>query len=143
MKKHFIWLTVLLGFICCATFAEDKTSAEKEPESSQQESYWEKTKNYYNELTEKGIDKTGEDAKTWVKEDLEKIGDWEYKIVIVKENNLEKLQNRLNEFGSARWECYWQETGKEGRLFFFKRKKISYLQRIPIGNLLRSYQGNQ
>jgi hypothetical protein len=47
------------------------------------------------------------------------------------------LEQKLNELGNERWECFWMEKKEKEFLLFFKRPKLSYLQKIPQGQLFK------
>ncbi|MEM7351421.1 MAG: hypothetical protein AAF657_11485 [Acidobacteriota bacterium] len=63
----------------------------------------------------------------WIKDDLKNAGTWQYK---VEEVALDDLQERLDELGAERWECFSvNERGKKARLVL-KRRKRSQLREI-------------
>jgi hypothetical protein len=76
-------------------------------------------------------------SKEWLLKDLENIGDWEYKVETFNLKNPKDLEIRLNQLGADRWQCFWVESTKDGKAFYFKRTKLSYLSKIPTGALLR------
>lgn len=108
-------------------------------DKEEQESYLEEARRLYEELM-KGDKDLSEETKRWIKEDLKNIGNWEYKTVLVPHRDIKKTEEKLNELGKERWECFWIEQHKDGLVLFFKKPKISYLQKIPTGNLLRFLQ---
>ena len=75
-------------------------------------------------------------AKEWVKGDVENIGDWEYKIVAFADKAHPELEKELNQLGKSRWQCFWVESTEKNKVFYFKRSKISYIQKMPAGELL-------
>ncbi|MEK0338576.1 MAG: hypothetical protein QQN41_14200, partial [Nitrosopumilus sp.] len=104
-------------------------------ENSQEPSYWDKIKKKFEDLESENKE-LREIAKEWIKEDIEKIGDWEYKVVNLEYESIDELENKLNELGNERWECFWVEKKEEVVVFILKRPKTSYLQKIPKGDLL-------
>ncbi|HNP64375.1 MAG TPA: hypothetical protein PKH39_10620 [Woeseiaceae bacterium] len=78
----------------------------------------------------------------WAAEDLENIGDWEYKVVNLAFRSPEDLQSQLNEFGNERWEVIWLEKSQGGFLAVLKKPSISYLSKIPISQLGRIVIGD-
>ncbi len=105
-------------------------------ENRQELSYWDKIKKKFEDV--KSDDKElSEKAKEWIKEDIKKIGDWEYKAVNIKYESIDELENKLNELGNERWECFWVDKKEKVGVFIFKRPKISYLQKIPKGDLFK------
>ena len=81
--------------------------------------------------------KLTEQTKQWVKEDIENMGDWEYKIVAFGRKATTEMENDLNQLGNERWQCFWVEPSGKNKVFYFKRTKKSYIQKIPAGDLLR------
>ena len=88
----------------------------------------------YDELAE---GRTG-DAVGWAQEDVENIGDWEYRIVELTRADLEA---ELNVLGNERWEAYWIEASVNGVRVYLKRPSISYLSRVPLSVLVRMLAG--
>ncbi len=79
----------------------------------------------------------------WVKEDLKKIGTWEYKTVVLESRDTAGAEQRLNELGQERWECFWMERGDVGVTCFLKRPGRSVLRRtgLPLWQLTRLFTG--
>ncbi len=137
MKKILILIAVFSGVFSLSLAAEE-IKAEK-TEKKTEKSYWDKAKEYYQKVSEKGLE-AGEEAKIWIKQDFEKIGDWEYKIISISSLDLVKMEKELNELGNDRWECFWQQKEKKSFIFFFKRQKVSILQKVPVGTVLKGLQ---
>lgn len=78
-----------------------------------------------------------------VQEDIENLGDWEYRIVEVPNGSAEMQEQRLNELGNERWEIYWVQPATDTVWFYLKRPSISYLSRVPLSTLLRVIAGGQ
>lgn len=78
----------------------------------------------------------------WAKEDLENIGDWEYKVVSLSYTSPDELETQLNEFGNDRWEVIWLEEKPGGFLAILKKPSISYLSKIPISQIGRLVGGD-
>ncbi len=106
----------------------------EEVEFDEENRYWNKAKELYEKAKESG-EKVPEDIKDWIKEDIKKIGTWEYEIVLLdSESNLEE---ELNKLGIQRWECFWIEKRDNGLKLFFKRPVKSYLKAFPAKHLLK------
>ena len=73
----------------------------------------------------------------WAADDIENIGDWEYRVVELSFTSPEDLESQLNEFGNERWEVIWLEDSPAGFLAVLKKPSISYLSKIPISQLGR------
>ena len=118
--------------ICLASIhlhSEDK-------EKQEDKSYLDNLKKLYDEKVESGKEATS-NTKNWVKGDIENIGDWEYKIVAFGKKAPTELEKELNQLGNERWQCFWVEATGKDKVFYFKRTKMSYIQKIPAGDLLR------
>jgi hypothetical protein len=76
-----------------------------------------------------------------VQEDVENLGDWEYKIVEIPNGPAEMQEERLNEFGNERWEVYWVQASTDNFRFYLKRPSVSYMSRVPLSTLLRVLAG--
>jgi len=76
-----------------------------------------------------------------VQEDIENLGDWEYRIVELPNDSAEMQEQRLNELGNERWEVYWVQPAPDNVRFYLKRPSISYLSRVPLSTLMRVIAG--
>jgi hypothetical protein len=76
-------------------------------------------------------------SKEWILKDIENIGDWEYKIQSFGPEQSKEIEKKLNELGKERWQCFWVESSKKEKIFYFKRTRMSYLSKIPTGAILR------
>ncbi len=75
---------------------------------------------------------TARSATDWVSEDVGKIGTWEYRVLEMP-GNPKAIEQRLNEMGRQRWECFAVQPDR----LFLKRPHRSYLQQLPARELLR------
>ena len=82
-----------------------------------------------------------EEAVDRVQEDIENLGDWEYRIVDLSNASPEALETELNSLGNERWEAYWVEPSADGIRVYLKRPSISYLSRVPLSALVRMLAG--
>ena len=87
----------------------------------------------YDELVKDKVDVPVE----WATDDLENIGDWEYRVERLSFTTPEGLAAQLNEFGNDRWEVIWLESTPDGFLAIMKKPSISYLSKIPLSELSR------
>ena len=94
----------------------------------------------YDSLSKQGLTHA-KDAQTWVAEDWNAINAWEYKVVSVDSkqiaSNPEVLEEKLNEAGKQRWECFHVSDGIGGTMFYMKRQKKSYLKNVPLKDMLK------
>lgn len=127
MKRFTACTTLLLALVLvagCEQPADDTSAARKALEELQQK---------YDELVE---DKFG-DPVEWAAEDIENIGDWDYKIENLAFASAEDLESRLNELGNEKWEVIWLERTNDGFLAVLKKPSISYLSKIPLSQIGR------
>ena len=82
-------------------------------------------------------------AVGWAQEDIENLGDWEYRIVEIDERDDADVESALNALGDERWEVYWVADGNGGAKFYLKRPSLSYLSRVPLSTLLRIFPGGE
>ncbi len=116
-------------------------------EVAKEQSYSEKLKEVYEkgvkEAKEKYEETLGDSkkltnkSKEWLLKDIENIGDWEYKVESFGSEEPKEIEKKLNELGKERWQCFWVESNKKEKFFYFKRTKMSYLSKIPTGAILR------
>lgn len=77
------------------------------------------------------------DVMEWAKQDIRKIGAWEYKIIELQTSDPRAIETELNTHGRLRWQCYWIEDMKDGKRFYLRKAGRSYLRLIPAGDLLK------
>ena len=81
------------------------------------------------------------DAMEWAREDLERIGDWEYRVVRLESDEDAAVEARLNALGAERWEVFWIERTSDGLRAFVRRRAVSYLRMLPLSELGRLVPG--
>ena len=122
------------------TMAEDEVKAEEKSYSEKLKEVYEKglkgAKEKYAETVGDGKKLTGK-SKEWLLKDIENIGDWEYKVESYGTEQAKEVEKKLNALGKERWQCFWVESNKKQKTFYFKRTKLSYLSKIPTGAILR------
>ena len=114
--------------------ADDKSYSEKLKEVYEKGLKGAKEK--YAETVGDGKKLTGK-SKEWLLKDIENIGDWEYKVESYGPEQAKEVEKKLNVLGKERWQCFWVESNKKQKTFYFKRTKLSYLSKIPTGAILR------
>ena len=87
----------------------------------------------YDELAGDRLD----DPVEWASEDLENIGDWEYKVVDLSAVPASELETLLNELGNDRWELVWVDERGGEHVAIMKRPSVSLLSKIPLSQLGR------
>ena len=83
------------------------------------------------------------EAVGWAQEDIENLGDWEYRIVEIDERQDAGIEAELNALGDKRWEVFWVLDGNGSAKFYLKRPSLSYLSRVPLSTLLRIIPGGE
>ena len=135
-------LSLTIVFVSSSSFL----LAEEDPKPKEK-TYSEKLKEVYKKglkgAKEKYAETVGDGkkltdkSKEWMLKDIENIGDWEYKVVTFGTEEAKEVEKNLNELGRDRWQCFWVESNKKQKSFYFKRTKMSYLSKIPTGAILR------
>ncbi len=116
----------LISALTTGAVAQD--DAEAEPD------IWAEIRRLYEMAKEAGEQVPG-DVADWFKQDLDRIGDWEYRLLVVSSLSNDKLEAKLNELGADRWECFAVlHDGGTIRLFL-KRPVKSYLKHVPITDM--------
>jgi hypothetical protein len=100
----------------------------------------EEIRELYESAREKG-EQVPKDLYDWIRQDLQSIGDWEYRIVEVARREATWLQARLNDLGTERWEVIWIEPQGDGARIYCKRPVRSYLSQIPLSQLMKILPG--
>jgi hypothetical protein len=96
--------------------------------------------NSYDELA-KLVDRNSGDAVQWAQDDIENLGDWEYRVLELADRKPSTIEAALNEAGDERWEVFWVEMEPGITRFYLKRPAVSYLSRVPLSVLLRTLSG--
>ena len=86
-------------------------------------------------LYEEAVNAAPEDPVGWARDDLEKLGDWEYRIVVVTNGDAAATEAQLNELGKERWEVFWVTESASALTFYLKRPARSYLRMLPLSSL--------
>lgn len=92
--------------------------------------------NMFNQLKENGLT-NADNAKDWMAEDFASIGAWEYKVLKMEADQASsRLEVTMNKLGQERWECFAIQPAGTSMLYHFKRQKKSYLQSLPLKDML-------
>jgi len=103
---------------------------------SDEESLWTQVLALYQEA--KGTSETAaEDVYEWAREDMQSIGDWEYKVEYFSNPNHLALEKQLNELGTDRWEVVWIDRQGPNLIVTLKRPSRTWLNKLPLGQLLK------
>ena len=95
-------------------------------------------KKYYEEAKQKAP----EDPIEWAKEDFQRFGDWEYRVVSIELGSNKEIENQLNEFGTNRWEVFWVQEREDSLQILLKRPARSYLRSVPFSELGKAISGD-
>lgn len=96
-------------------------------------SYWERAKQVIEDV-KTGDRSITEGTKNWVVDDVKKIGDWQNRVVKVEVSDPKAIEERLNSLGEERWECFFVERVEGHLMFYFKKSRISYLNKASKGD---------
>jgi hypothetical protein len=77
------------------------------------------------------------DAYEWARSDVQRIGDWEYRLLRLDGDSDEEMVARFNELGAERWEVFWMEPQGPQLRVYLKRPARSYLRLLPLSDLSR------
>ena len=81
--------------------------------------------------------KIPDDVLARAKEEIKRIGTWEYRVTTLSAPQDTTLEQRLNKLGQERWECHATPRGQEGVRLVCKRPVRSYLKNIAVTDLLK------
>jgi hypothetical protein len=101
---------------------------------------WDEVERLYEQARATGEQVPG-DVYDWLKEDLNHIGDWEYRVIAVSDLAETELETTMNELGLERWECFAVVRESDAVHLFFKRPVKSYLRHIPVTDLWKLVPG--
>lgn len=132
-----------IAFLCVALYGPGSVIAQEVPdddESTATARALEELSAAYESLA--GLIGQGSDeAVDRVQEDIENLGDWEYRIITLESASPELVAAELNTLGDERWEVFWVESSQNEMRFYLKRPAVSYLSRVPLSTLLRALSG--
>ncbi len=154
MKRYLLPALLALALSACGGGAPGDTAAiADEPATDETPSTADRAldelERRYDDLQQRFDDLTGDELDApveWAADDLENIGDWEYRVVEVDRLSAEELEAALNELGNERWEVIWIDDTLSGRTIILKRPSISLLSKLPLsalGRLLLRDSGGQ
>ena len=115
-------LAFLVLFAGCETESQEPSAAAKALDDLQAK---------YDELVKDKVDVPVD----WAADDLENIGDWEYRVENIAYSSPEDFAAQLNVFGNDRWEVIWLERTPDGFLAVLKKPSISYLSKVPLSEI--------
>ena len=99
-------------------------------------SAWDQVVEMYEKAKAAG-EQVPKDVYEWAKQDLAKIGNWQYRVVDLTPTDARSVEDRLNELGADQWECIWIQASGNTVRFVFKRPAKSYLKHIPLSQLMK------
>lgn len=134
------WMVHVVG-LAAAVMLSACDAGQPEPEETESPSIAQQTlkdlQEKYDELAGDRLD----DPVQWASDDIENIGDWEYRVVEFAALGAGDWEAELNAYGNDRWEVAWVEASPTGRVVMFKRPSISLLSKIPLSQLGRMMIG--
>ena len=105
-------------------------------QSEEDDGIWTEVVRLYERAKETGA-QVPKDVYEWLKEDLESIGVWEYRVTEIDSPDTGTLEASLDEMGLERWECIFvQPVGSRTRLIM-KRPKKTFLRHLPVSDILK------
>ena len=132
------WVAILLVVVGCP--GSDGDDAPGNSGGEEDSGLWDEVERLYGQARDTGEQVPG-DVYDWLQEDLNHIGDWEYRVIAVSDLAEDGLETTMNELGVERWECFAVVREREVVHLFFKRPAKSYLRHIPISDLWKLVPG--
>lgn len=124
-------LAVLGSCLACTGSGDEPAEA-----SAEQSAAWGEVLRLYEKARQTG-ETVPADAYDWMKQDLERVGDWEYRVRVFDSAAGAQLEESLNEMGRDRWECFAVVPAGSSLRLLFKRPVESYVGAVPHGDLLK------
>lgn len=124
LRYYGLCIAIALTLSGCGGDSEEPSAADKTLDELQAK---------YDALRQKEFD----DPVQWAADDLENIGDWEYKVELLSHSDPGDLETALNKLGDDRWEVMWMERNNDGHMVLLKRPSVSYLSKIPLSSIGR------
>lgn len=121
-RNTIYFVAILLSISACSRESAEPSATDKALQEIQ---------NKYDELVQDRLD----EPVKWAQEDLENIGDWEYRVETASFTTPEDLTLTLNDLGDDKWEVIWIEKSGGDLLLILKRPSVSYLSRIPLSQI--------
>jgi hypothetical protein len=84
-----------------------------------------------------------DDPVEWAKQDLQRIGDWEYRLVTLDKAESADIEAALNELGAELWEVFWVSESLTRITFYLKKSARSYLKLVPVSGLSEAISGSK
>lgn len=134
------WITLLAVSTLVASCGGESTEsiAEETPAPSVTQKALNDLQAKYDQLAGDKLD----NPVQWAADDLENIGDWEYKVVSLDKMPVSEWEEVLNGHGDERWEIVWIDATSAGRVVILKRPSVSLLSKIPLSQLGRMMIGD-
>ena len=110
--------------------------ARAEEPQTEETGIWSQVVALYEQAKEAG-ETAADDVYEWAREDLEAIGDWEYKVQYFANVNHIALEKKLNELGTERWEVIWIDRQGPNLIVTMKRPARTWLNKLPLGQLIK------
>ena len=101
---------------------------------------WSQVVKLYEQAKDAG-ETAADDVYEWAREDLEAIGDWEYKVEYFSNPTRIALEKKLNELGTERWEVVWIDRQGANLIVTMKRPSRTWLNKLPLGQLIKAAAG--
>jgi hypothetical protein len=133
--KTAVTLSIVLLSLLQPAVAQDAV-----PEAEPDEGIWREVLRLYEKAKQTG-EQVPKDVYEWLRQEAGTIGDWEYRVVEMKEADAARTEARLNELGAERWECIWIQTVGRKTRFILKRPAKNYLGQIPLSQLMKLIGG--
>jgi hypothetical protein len=133
-------LAVALLLVTAACSGPGGAESPAEAAGAEDSGVWNEVERLYEQAREAG-EKVPGNVYDWLKEDLDHIGDWEYRVIYISDPAEIELERAMNKLGIDRWECFAVVRHGDALQLFFKRPVKSYLKHIPVSDLWKLVPG--
>jgi hypothetical protein len=137
--KNVVCFVLFCSFLLIGCGPDQKKQKEQK---AAEKSNWEEVQKLYDKAKEAG-DEVPKNIADWVKAEFQRMGTWEYRIATFNTNDSAELEQELNKLGKEKWECFWLEREGNALRLAFKRPAQSYLQALPVKELMKLIASGQ
>ena len=111
-------------------------SSQLDSDDESEPGVWDEVQRLYQSAKETG-ERVPKNIYDWIRQDIENLGDWQYRVVELETSDSKSVEGKLNELGQERWECIWVQPSLKTTRLFLKRPVRSYLTTLPLSQLLK------
>jgi hypothetical protein len=137
--KNVVCCVLFCSFLLTGCGSEQKKQKEQKAAET---SNWEEVQKLYEKAKDAGDD-VPKNIADWAKAEFQRMGTWEYRFVRFDAISPTEIEKELNVMGKEKWECFWLEREGNALRLAFKRPAQSYLQALPVKELMKLIAAGQ